>query len=192
MDTRDKLPDRLGPGLGAPYRHGGLGIHLPRQSLHRGQLLGAEHGRFGHVRGGKDFLRQRRVGLSGKSEYQVGRLGKRHDDRNHQRQRRHHRRLHHRPGTYRLHGNGNRLWRRPCHLRRPLPRGQHDLLRPAGQQYLSRVNGRDLCHGTRRQQQIEQLPEQLRALYRCQERLPQLRGMVQRFRRRPGLRGQQD
>ena len=58
LDSRNKRPDRFGSGLGAPHRYGGFRIYLPRQPFHRSKLLGAEHGRFRHVRVRENLLCQ--------------------------------------------------------------------------------------------------------------------------------------
>ena len=89
---------------------------------------------------------------------------------------RHDRRLFHRSGTHWIYGHGKWLRWRTGHLQRFVPRGKHHFLRSVGSQHFSRLLGRDLCGGAHRQQQGKFIYEQLRVVYRCEERSPKLWG----------------
>ena len=112
-------------------------------------------------------------------QYQMGCRRQRDDDRHDQCQRRHDRRLFHRSGTHWIYSHGKWFRWRTGHLQRFVPRGKHHFLRSVGGQHFSRLLGRDLCGGAHRQQQGKFIYEQLRVVYRCEERSPKLWGVVQ-------------
>lgn len=58
--------------------------------------------------------------------------------------------------AHRLDGDRNRLRRRPCHLRRPVPRGGHHFVCPVRQQHHTGIRRRIMCHRTYCEQQGEQ------------------------------------